>query len=499
MPTTTLPNPKAAHPEQRLDQKAIRGVWYLLRRQLFTKALGFFCNIALARLLSPSDFGAFGMIAGAVGFFSLFGDCGLAASLIRDKNQPTAHDESSIFTVQQMLIIAPSVVLLVAAPLIVNAYHMAPHMVWVVWTLVAAGVVSSFKVIPSIRLERNLEFEKLSKIELLQSMTWQGTALALAFCGRGIWSFVIASFLSQVVGVILIYRVQAWRPRWSWDWELCRNRLKFGISYQSASICSFLKDSINPLFIGLLCGAKSVGLVTFAITTAAYPLILTTLAGRVYFPLFSRYQHDPVKLRASLESAIRWNMLVTLCATSLLVPLAPYLVEHVYGAKWMPSLTLLYLFCIANPFCAMTWPIFSLANALGRPDLPLKFSGLFMFATWAVAAPLISIFGVLGFALAQPILCLFNFWLFGESKKLVEFDLWRACIPALEASAVTISVLVSIRQCLHPVTAISAWALLIFGALLFIGSALIFGGATIITEGREALQQVLKRKTAVQA
>src|SRR5690242_18333130 len=96
--------------------KAKRGIKMLMGRQVLLQALGMCSGVILARKLSPEEFGLFAIATFLVQIFGLLGDFGLAGSFIQREVEPTDHERSVAFTLQQILTVVIVVLLWILAP-----------------------------------------------------------------------------------------------------------------------------------------------------------------------------------------------------------------------------------------------------------------------------------------------------------------------------------------------------------------------------------------------
>ena len=93
-----------AESTQDVHKQAKKGIRVLMIRQGVLLVLTFAGGVILARVLDPADFGLFGITTFLVNLLALFGDCGLAPSLIQRKKDLTDRDLQVGFTVQQALV-----------------------------------------------------------------------------------------------------------------------------------------------------------------------------------------------------------------------------------------------------------------------------------------------------------------------------------------------------------------------------------------------------------
>jgi O-antigen/teichoic acid export membrane protein len=232
-----------------------------------------------------------------------------------------------------------------------------------------------------------------------------------------------------LVGTALANWISPWKIGWHWDWSLIRAHLSFGLPYQGIQVTSLLKDSISPVFIGLLLGTADVGYITWAGMIAAYPVMVLFVLQRLYMPAFARLQHHRTHL-ISLVGNVIWatNAIAAPLSILTLVMIGP-ITTMIYGTKWLVALPYFYLFWTANLFVPTATPAMGLLNALGKSRIALLFAGIWMAGTWLIGAPLILLYGAIGFAIANLIVQFSNLWLYRAAQRQVPFRIFSVIAP----------------------------------------------------------------------
>lgn len=410
-------------------RKAFKGGVALGGRQVLVVGLNVLGSTLLARLLSPADFGLYAIITLVLTFLVTFGDFGLGASLIRQIEEPAEDDYRSIFTAQQILVTILVAISWLVAPAIGRSYHLGAWDVWLLRLVTLSLFVTSFQVIPAIRLERHLNFHKLAVVETGAAFAFNVTAVGLAWKGFGATSFVIGLLARSATGAILANIIQPWRPAWAWDWHRVREHMRFGIPFQGQGIISLLKDSFSPVLIGLLMGAAQVGYVNWAGGLAVYPVTILGILGRIYLPAFSRMQSYPEALARFVEQALRVANALVAPAAVLMLAMAEPMTRIVFGQKWLVALPLFYVFWIPTVFAVTATPLTALLNALGRSRTTLGFSVLWMAGTWALGTPLVLILGPIGIAIASAVISSTGLVLNRIAQRHVPFKILRPIGP----------------------------------------------------------------------
>lgn len=433
-------------------RKAVRGVVALGVRQACGYALNGIGTALLARLLSPSEFGLYAIITFTLSFLTSFGDAGLGASLIREAEEPAERDYRAVFTVQQMLVFAVVVLFWLASPGVASGYHLPSSGAWLFRLAALSLLVTSFQVIPQIRLERRLAFDKLALVEVGMALVYNLTAVVLAWRGWGAMSFALGMLARSAAGVMLANLVSPWSMGWAWDWVRVRRHLRFGLPYQGIGFVSLVKDSIAPVFVGLMLGTSQLGYINWANTVAVYPTVVLAALQRIYLPAYSRMQEHREALGRLVEQTLRAAHGVAAPLAVLTLVLIEPTTRLVFGGKWLVALPLFYFFWIPNIFSPTSAPLMALLNALGRSRTTFSFALLWMFGTWALGVPLILLFGARGYAMACAGVSLTTILLFRVAQAQLSFRVVSPIVPVWAWAAATGVGAYLFRRALPPVS-----------------------------------------------
>ena len=432
MENSYLDNPARETAFEELKSRSFSGIGALIKRQVVVRLLSFLSNIALARLLAPQAFGVYAIVTFVVQFFSTFGDVGIGAALIQKKGDLTREELSSTFWLQQFLVWFVVCATVLAAPLALRLYPSLPsYGVWLIRAMAVSFALTSLKTIPSILMERRLDFRRIALVDIAETVTFYGAALLLALAGLEVWSFIIAALLRSLAGTVLIYFLADWTPSADFKPSSMRGLIRFGLPYQGNTVLAFIKDAVTPLFVGAYSGAAAVGFVNWARSSAFAPLMLSEAYCRVAFPAFSLIQGDRDLLARAVERSMRGMTLVMFPVTALMIALGPEIIKVVFTDKWMPALWAYYFYCASPLFVGVVLPMYSAILALGKSGIVLKMMGALLVLEWGLGIPLVMAFGFIGIAFSQPVIAaLFCFVyrrvLHSESVKIAVFRNIRA-------------------------------------------------------------------------
>jgi O-antigen/teichoic acid export membrane protein len=388
MPETTL----SSTPEQHevasaeagaLGRRARLGMLALGLRSVLQQVTTLVANVYLARRLSPADYGVFAIVQFAMALFTIFGDVGLAPSLVQKESVPTEDELSTVWWFQIGLSVTIVTSVYLASPLILQFWPGLPEgSEWLLRGLALTFLFTVLRVVPSLLLERSLRFGAVSLVEFGGTLAFYGTAVVMAHNGARAASLVTATLVQAVTSTIALNLIRPWRPRWAFNMTALRSMLRFGIAYQGKVIAGFSNTSVTPIIAGTRLGEYGLGLVNFAQNTAWFPLQLVAIVGRVSFPMFSRLQNDRQALAREVERAVLLCATATLFFVALCLGIGPKLVTIIYSDQWAPALPALYVYALAITFGFLSPVVAAVLEALGKPQIMFRLAMGWMLLNW---------------------------------------------------------------------------------------------------------------------
>ena len=97
-----------------LRAKTMKGMVWSLINSFADKGILFITQLILARLLTPEDFGVYGIISAFLALLLTFVDSGMAKGLIREKN-PSQKEYSTVFIFNLVISVLIYIIILISA------------------------------------------------------------------------------------------------------------------------------------------------------------------------------------------------------------------------------------------------------------------------------------------------------------------------------------------------------------------------------------------------
>jgi len=408
---------------ENLKRKTILSTLSLFFQSGYSAILGFIANLVLTILLTPQIFGIYFTVLSLIAILNYFSDIGLAASLIQKKDIDD-NEVATVFTVQQILILSIIFIGWSATSFIMKFYKLPIEGQYLYWALLISFFLSSLKTIPSIFLERKIQFQKIVLVQIVENTVFYLSVIILALLGWGLNSFTIAVILRAFIGVIIIYYLSPWSIKIKINLPVLKKLLSFGVPFQISSFLALVKDDLLILYLGRMLGFQALGYIGWAKKWAESPIrIIMDSLSRVLFPLFSRFQSDMDKLKRVIEKTIYYQSAIiipSIFGLSLIMEKMVYFIPKY--SKWAPALPFFYLFCLSALFSSYSTPFINLLNGLGKVKTSFSFMIVWTAATWILTPVLTYFFGSFGFPITLVILSSSFIIVIIVTKKTVNFS-----------------------------------------------------------------------------
>lgn len=412
---------------QIVARKSVHGIFALVTRSLLAQILTIASNVVLTLFLLPSMFGVFFIVSAINVFLAYFQDIGLAALIIQKQKEPTLKELRATFTIQEILVLTVILLTLLLSPFFNKVFHLGQDGLYILYAYLFSFFLSSLKTIPTVLLERKLDFQKLVIPQLAESIAYSLCLIIFAIKGFGVQTFTYAILIRSLIGLPLIYFMQPWKIAFAWDKEVFKELVTHGSPFQFNSMLALVKDDLLNLYIGAVLPLSQVGFIGFGQKWAFMPLrLVMDNVIKVTFPAYSRLQHDKNALRIVIEKSLFLiGLFIFPLVTGFLI-LAPFLIAFIPKYhKWEPALISLFFFSLNALFASVTVPLTNLLNAIGRVKTTLKLMVFLTVLTWLLTPLFIKTLGYNGVSVASFLVAASLLLVLIPLKKQIRFSFWR--------------------------------------------------------------------------
>jgi len=355
------------------QNKIIKGLAWSSLAQTISQVCQFTITAVLAHLLSPSDFGLFGMVTVFTGFATIVGELGIGGAIIQSQRIDECH-YSSVFWFNVVIGLSLTVIFVLIAPLIARFYE-RPEIIPILTIVSLNFFLSSFTIIQQAVLMKAMDFKSLALRDIF-AVTCSGTlGILSASRGYGVWSLVIQLLAYTATNNLLLWISSEWRPKWIFSFTSIKEIFPFSAHVTGFQLVNYFARNMDYLLIGKVLGSEALGYYTLAYKLMMFPLQnITWIVNKVMFPALSKMQEEMVRFRRNYLYMVKSVALLSFPIMAYLFVIAPDIIQLVYGSNWKVAIPLVRIFC----FCGMVQSITSLGGTIylakGRADLQFKMS-----------------------------------------------------------------------------------------------------------------------------
>jgi lipopolysaccharide exporter len=348
-----------------LASAAARGVGILVGRTVVLQALTAGVTIALARLLSPADYGLFALAIAIQLVGQRLTELGLPAALIRLPEDPAPELQRAV--VSLMLMISS----LLAGGGALVAFALLPQLdarndlVEVIAIALLATPFYALRSRPTINMERRLDFGRVALVETVDTLTFNVFALCAAIAGFGAFSLAGAVPAGAMLSLLVAMRVESYPRGLTRDLQPIRSLLRFSIGTSVFQGVGLARELGFVSLVASLGGTALAGYYSMAKRLFSFPIALNSAVFRVSLPTLSRGSAEEQTRRAARMATS--SAIVTALALALVAGSAYALVPVVLGDRWLPTVDILLPGSIAM-FLVSSVVATTLSLSLARAD-----------------------------------------------------------------------------------------------------------------------------------
>jgi O-antigen/teichoic acid export membrane protein len=441
----------------------------------------FVVTATLARLLSPADYGLFGLAAVYTGLATVLSQFGVAAALVQ-RAELTPRFVRASFTASVLMGLLTAALVWITAPLAASLLG-TTELVPIIRGLSLGFVIANPGFVAEGLSQRKLAWRRLMWVEV--SAFFLGYALPaiwMAVAGYGVWALVASALAQGFVRTVALLALEP-HPKWPRIGPEIRELLRFGSGFTLARMFNYGAAQGDNLVVGRVLGVVSLGYYSRAFKLM---MILVTyfaaVVTRVLFPIMSRLQNEQDRLRSTYLTGSAVLGLISAPLGAILVVLAPEFILVVLGPKWVPATVAFQVLTAGIMLRNVYMMAYCLDGALGAMRRRTLRDGIY--AAAVLSGSLIGTrFGIVGVATGVVIAIAVNY-LVGAAMSLNLLQAtWRqyaaSQLPAVLLGLLTAAVAYTIR-----------WALLEAGGgpLIVLGvtgsvSLAVVGGVCLLRPG----------------
>lgn len=371
------------------------GIKWSVVGQFSALFIDFIFGVALARILSPSDFGLVAILSVFIIVSQIFINSGLNQSLVRDQFA-SEIDYSTIFFLNIIIGVGTYFVLFIIAP-IISSYFRLPEITLTLRVVGLSVVLSSLSIVFKAILTKNFKFRSINYIVIISSAISGIGAIIFALNGAGVWSLIFKTLINYLLTLILLIVATEWSPKFIFSRTIIVKHWNFAKNLLVSGLIGWVYKDVFALMLGKILSIDFLGFYNRSemlrnLVTNNIESVVTSSS----YPVLANLQHDKEAFLGLTVKTLKFSFLIVGLTLAFLLSSAEPLIRFMLGAKWLFAAEILKYLALAGLFMPLSSIMINAISVSGRSDLYLKIQILYLIY---VSSTLFfaHVFGVYGF------------------------------------------------------------------------------------------------------
>lgn len=308
------------------------------------KILQLIAQIFLARLLTPKDFGLWGIVLIVTTLSALFKDAAIATVLVQ-----RGLDDKKLVDAVYSLGVNLSIVMFIIQ--VLSGFPLAhffgePLVLPLTATAALVFLISAGAGSHGAVLQRQMKFRELAIADAGAGLARFAGAVICASFGAGVWSFAVAEIAMAIVDALLKRYFSKYQFAYQLipDAEAVREVRGYISSIISINLAVYANTNGDNIIIGRLLGAQSLGYYNLGYQLAMLPNFALSQINRINFSVLS--VRDTLGQKAYLCQLLELYALFYAPLNGIAFVIAPWIIPFLYGTQWTPVVKLFQIVLI---------------------------------------------------------------------------------------------------------------------------------------------------------
>ncbi len=381
-------------------RNAIKGIsWITLLRGL-TRIFTFIRLAVLGRLLTPTQFGFFGIASLLLSFLEILTETGINVFLIQEKSQIKEYINSAwVVSILRGTILA--LIIYLSAPFIV-IFFKATESYPIVALIAVVPFIRGFINPAIVSYQKELFFNKEFRLRTVLFFVDVLCSIIAGFITRNAISFDVGLIVSAIVEVILSYVLIPLKPQLQFEYQKVIHVIHKGWWVTITGIFSYFADNGDNITVGKILGAAPLGIYQVAYKFSTLPISeITNVVNMVVFPVYAKFSDDKERLWKAFVKVTILSSLGAITLGSLIFFLAKPLILLFMGGQWglaIPAIQILSIYGILRTIFGNFAPLFL---AVQKQNYVAQTTFIRVGALIIAVVPLVLHFGMVGAGIAM--------------------------------------------------------------------------------------------------
>lgn len=388
--------------------KSIKGFAWLGTNRIIIRGISLLRIAILARILSPLQFGIFGIASIMLDVLEIFTETGINIILIQNKENSDKYISTAwIVSIFRGFIIFSVIFLL--APFI-SVFFNAPSALNIVRLISFVPLLRGF-INPSVaKFSKDLHFHKefyyRSSVFLVEAIISIFLVIIYKSPVGMVWGLIAAAFFE----IFFSFIFASPRPKLEFDKSIFKNVVGRGKWITLGGIFNYLYQNLDNMTVAKILGPASLGFYDMAYRISLLPITeVADVIGKITLPVYVKISEDKERLRKAFFKSLAVISILIFPLGLVLLLFPNSIISIALGNKWLPAAPVLQLLAIFGILQALLYPMMTLLLSVHKQRICTFINFVNFIGLVVTIIPLTLAYGITGAAFSSIIGALVTF------------------------------------------------------------------------------------------
>lgn len=400
-----------------------KGISWIILLRILTRGVIFIRLAILGRLLTPREFGYFGVASLLLSLLEILTETGINVFLVQQKGSVKEYLNSAWVVSIARGIFISLLIILSAGP--VSEFFNAKNSYFVILLLSLVPLIRGFINPAIITYQKDLLFNKEFKLRSFLFIVEAVFSIVSGFLTRSAVSFAYGLIASAIFEVILSYALIPLWPKFKLELGKVKHIIYKGWWVTITGIFSYFADNGDNIVVGKILGSASLGIYQVAYKFSTLPISeVSSVVNQVVFPVYTKFSDDKPRLFKAFVKVTVGTLLGGLLTGLVILIFARPIILIFMGGQWVQAVPVVQILAIYGILRTAFGSFSALFLSVGRQDFVAKMILFRIVGLAVLVIPLVRAYGMVGAGYAMlfsvlveiPFIIYFTFKVFEKDK-----------------------------------------------------------------------------------
>jgi lipopolysaccharide exporter len=376
-------------------KQTLKGISWMTALEGVTKAVAVLKIAVLARILTPSQFGSYGIALLVLGFLECLTETGINIFLVQEKDEVKKYlDSAWVVSIMRGILVA--LLIIISTPFVVHFFK-TPQVTTLMYLVSVVALIRGFINPMEVNFIKNLEFMKQFAFQGFLYLVDAGVAVSFGLITHSESAMIISRIVAATTEVILSFVVFKDRPSLRLDKEKFLKIINSGKWVTGAGIFSYIFQNIDNVVIGKVLGITNLGYYQQSYNVSTLPVSgVGNIFNSVMFPMFVKISDNSKILKKTFYRAFWAIFLMAIVFGMVVFFFARPIILIFLGPKWLVIESVLKVLAIFGVLKSILNSTYSLFLSLKMQKIVMLSELFGIVGMGSAIYPMVLKFGIVG-------------------------------------------------------------------------------------------------------